>query len=292
MDERETVFVYPGQGKQHVGMAEVLYKRSREARDVFEEASEAAGFNVAKLCFEGPDDVLRRSDSAQPALVTVQRAATIDLKSQGINAYQVAGHSAGEISASIESGAISFPDGVRLACVRGRWMEETKKGSMIAIMGLTIDEVTDICVANHVEIANINTENQIVIAGDESNVDDARAVVGEKGGKSIELGIGVPSHTSHMVSVGERLAGFLKGIEIHDPKILYLTDVTAKYVLKAEEVRDSLAKQVHNTVLWLYLIREVIANGGRVFYEIGPGRVQSGLIKNIDRTVDVKSLDL
>lgn len=292
--ELDTVFVYSGQGKQHIGMAEDLYKRSSDARAVFEEGSEAADINIARLCFEGPEeDLLNRSSFAQPAIVTVQRAATLDLKLQGVEEGQVAGHSLGEISASIESGAISFHDGVRLARLRGSWMEEFKKGSMAAVTGLKLDEVVCICDSKGVEVANINTETQIVIAGDSEKVDEAMAVVAEKGGRStVLLGIDVPSHTSHMNPVSEKIAGFLQGIEVRDPKILFWTNVKAQLLSRAEDIRDNLSRQVSSTVQWLRLIQEMIENGGRNFYEIGPGRVQSGIIRKIDKSVDVKSLDL
>lgn len=295
MKELETVVVYAGQGYQHVGMGRGIYNESAEAREVFEEASDILNFDVAKLCFEDPEGNLRRAGFAQPAIVTVQTAATNILYINGLKPKQVAGHSLGEISASVASGALSFADGVRLAQQRGTWMEEQGKnvpGAMGASMGLELDKVEEVCKKTGIEVANVNGAGQVVVAGKRDLMAAAAALIAEYRGKFKILPIDVASHCSLMIPVRDKIADFMKGVELNDPQIPLITNVTAQYVSKASEIRDNLARQVASRVLWFDSVKAMISNGGNVFYEVGPGNALSGIIRRIDPSVEVRSIKL
>lgn len=294
MKELETVVVYAGQGYQHVGMGSGLYE-SAEAREVFEEASDVLHFDVAKLCFEDLEGNLGRAGFAQPAIVTVQAAATRILYANGFKPKQVAGHSLGEISASVASGALSFADGVSLAQQRGVWMEEQGKnvpGAMAASIGLELDRVEEVCKKIGIEVANVNGAGQVVVAGKRDLMAAASALITEYRGKFRLLPIDVASHCSLMIPVRDKIADFMKGVELSDPQIPLIANVTAQYVLKASEIRDNLAKQVSSRVLWFESVKAMITNGGKVFYEVGPGNALSGIIKRIDPSVEVRSIKL
>jgi [acyl-carrier-protein] S-malonyltransferase len=295
MKELETVVVYAGQGYQHVGMGRGIYDESAEARKIFDEASNVLDFDVAELCFKDPEGNLKRASFAQPAIVTVQTAATSVLYANGFRPRQVAGHSLGEISASVASGAMSFVDGVRLAQQRGTWMEEQGKnvpGAMAASLGLELDKVEEVCEKAGIEVANVNAAGQVVVAGKRDLMAVASGLIAEYRGRFKILPIDVASHCSLMIPVREKIAEFMKGVELNDPQIPLITNVTAQYVLKAGEIRDNLARQVASRVLWLDSVKAMISNGGNVFYEVGPGNALSGIIKRIDPSVEVRSIKL
>lgn len=293
--ELDTVFVFSGQGKQHVGMGRDIYENSHAVVEIFERASDASGIDIPKLCFENPDGKLAHAGFAQPAIVTLQVAGAKALEEKGIIPKQVAGHSLGEISATVVSGSITLEDAVQLANKRGTWMEEQGReqpGAMAASVGLDLATVEEICEETGTEVANVNSETQIVIAGKRDLMASVHALVEKYRGKFLPLQIDVASHCSLMIPVREKIDSFMQGIEVNDPKIPLITNVTARYVGKAIEIRDNLANQVASTVEWANSVRQMINQGGEVFYVIGPGDALFGLMKRVKPPVDVRHFDL
>lgn len=296
---KETVFTFPGLGKQRVGMGEKLHRQSPAAREVFERSSEALGYNIARLCFENPDGQLGSAEYAQPAVVTLSIAADRHLRlEREIEPGQMFGHSVGEISAATAAGSLELVDAVQLARIRGKAMEEVGPGSMSAVLRLPLELIEAICsqVSRQdfiVEIANENTDDQTVISGDPPAVEAASRLIEEAGGKIIHLaGIKVPSHSSRMEPVRKRIEEVLLNIQVQVPKIPLIANISAQYLSSAEEIRSSLAAQISGRIRFLSDVRFAIANGGRRFYEVGPGNALTGLIKRIDSSVETINLDL
>jgi len=290
--ELATAFVFSGQdgkGDDHVGMGRNVYDESSAARKVFDRASEACSLDIADLCFRNSDRRLSDPEFIQLATVTVQVAGAEALREKGVIPRQVAGHSLGEISASIVSGVIELEDGVKLARKRGQWMREQHEktpGSMAAVLGLDLQIVKDISKKSGAEIANINSERQIVIAGSPDLVSAAGALVAEYRGKFRNLPINA-SHCSLMIPVRDKIGEFMKSIEVRDPKIPLIMNATAKYIGKAIEIRDNLANQVASTVEWANTVKRMVGRGGRVFYVLGPGEALAGLMRRVEPPVEV-----
>ncbi len=292
--ELATAFVFSGQGNQHAGMGREIYAQSDVARKIFERASEALGIDIPQLCFDDPDGKLAHAGFAQPAIVSLQVAGANVLEEEGVVPNQVAGHSLGEISAAVISQALTLEDAVRLAHKRGTWMEEQGEvvpGAMAASLGLKLEIVEEICERTGVEVANVNSDTQIVIAGERDLVTKAADLIAEYRGKFKLLPIDVASHCSLMEPVRDKIARFMREVEVKDPKIPLVTNVTAKYVGRAIEIRDNLANQVTSRVLWVNDVREMIKRGGKEFYVIGPGDALAGIVKRINPSVDIKPWD-
>lgn len=293
-EQFDTAVIFCGQGGQHAGMGKDIYGQYVGVRQIFERASEVTGMNIANLCFEDPDGKLSHARFAQPAIVTLQVAGADVLREKGIVPSQVAGHSLGEISASVVAGGMSVEDGVRLAAKRGAWMEEQGEvvpGAMAASLGLGLEAVEEICEKTGTEVANVNSDTQIVIAGRRDLVASAAALIAEYRGKFRLLPIDVASHCSLMEPVREKIARFMREVEVRDPQIPLISNVTAKYVGRAIEIRDNLANQVASRVLWVNDVREMIKKGGKEFNIIGPGDALSGNMRRINPSVNVKSWD-
>lgn len=293
-EQLRTVMIFSGQGGQHAGMGKEIYGQHSGVRKIFERASDATGINIAELCFEDPDYKLGRAGFAQPAIVTLQVAGADVLREKGIIADQLGGHSLGEISASVVSGGMSVEDGVKLAAKRGAWMEEQGKvvpGAMAASLGLNLETVEEICEKTGTEVANVNSDTQIVIAGRRDLVASAAALIAEYRGKFRLLPIDVASHCSLMEPVREKIAQFMREVEVRDPQIPLITNVTAKYVGRAIEIRDNLANQVASRVLWVNDVREMMRRGGREFHVIGPGNALAGVMRKNSPSADIKQWD-
>ncbi len=291
-------FVFPGQGSQYVGMGKALYEAYQEAREVFEEASQALGYDVAKLCFEGPKQELDRTFRTQPALLTVSIAAFRVLKNQGIRPQAVAGHSLGEYSALVAAGVIVFEDAVRLTEKRGHFMQEAVpegKGLMAAILGLRRDQVDEVCLSvksGYVAPANYNCPGQIVIAGEREAVEEAMALAKEMGAKrAIPLAVSAPSHCALMVDACKRLDAELKNIEFSVPEVPVVNNADAIFLNTVDSIKASLVKQLDSPLLWEDSIRNMIDSGFTTFVEVGPGKVLTGLIKRIDNSVNTLYTD-
>ena len=281
-------FVFPGQGSQYVGMGKDIYEHYPVAKEVFQQASDALGYDVADLCFNGPVEELNRTFRTQPCILTVSSALNSVLKEKDIQPSVVAGHSLGEYSALVAAEVLSFKDAVKLTEKRGRFMQEAVpegKGLMAAILGLDRKKVDEICnslTTGYAAAANYNCPGQIVIAGEKTAVEEAIEVCKSAGAKrAIALAVSVPSHCKLMTGASERLGELLGTIELKDPFIPLVNNADAKFLKTAEEIKPSLIRQLNSPLLWEDSIKAIYASGIDTFIEVGPGKVLTGLIKRI-----------
>jgi [acyl-carrier-protein] S-malonyltransferase len=287
-----TAFLFPGQGSQATGMGKELAALYPVARQTFDEADEALGYKLSDLCFEGPDEKLRLTEVTQPAILTVSVAAYRVLASVGLTPCYVAGHSLGEYSAHVAAGTIDFADAVRAVRSRGQYMQEAVPvgtGAMAAILMLGLPEIEAACKeAAQGEVcqpANINSPGQIVISGAKAAVERAAELCKQKGAKrAVMLPVSAPFHCAMMQPAQDRLATDLKALHLHDPEIPVMCNVDAAMVTKADVARDALVRQVTGAVRWVESIQGLITAGAEQFIEVGPGKVLSGLMKQIDKT--------
>jgi len=297
------VFLFPGQGSQYAGMGRELADSFPAARSVFEEADRALGFSVSELCFSGPEAALKLTENTQPAILTASLAAYYVLEENGGRPNYVAGHSLGEYSALVAGGALKFVDAVRLVRKRGQYMQEAVprgEGAMAAILGMRPGQVAEICRKasdGKVMPANLNSPEQTVISGDAAAVKSAVEQASAAGAKrAVMLPVSAPFHSELMLPAQERLKEDLRAAEFSSLKIPLVTNVDASIITSGAEAREALIRQVTLPVRWEESIRELIEQGATTFVEVGPGRVLSGLLRQIDRSVhslnveDVKSL--
>ncbi len=264
------------------------------ARQVFEEADIALGFALSELCFNGPADQLQLTENTQPAILTVSIAASRALESEGFPKPDfVAGHSLGEYSALVAAGSLSVTDAVKTVRARGRFMQEAVPvgvGAMAAILGVGLDVVTLACEeASEGQVcsaANINSPNQVVIAGDVAAIDRAIGLLQERGAKrAMKLNVSAPFHCALMQPAQERLAVELKGITFRNLATTIVTNVDAKGITSGDEAREALVRQVSQPVRWLESVEFLISQGVQTLIEIGPGRVLSGLARQTNRNL-------
>lgn len=277
-------FLFPGQGSQYVGMGRNFFQESSRAREIFAQADEILGFPLSRLCFEGPEEELRLTANTQPALLTVS---FIAYELLGIEPSLACGHSLGEYSALVAAGGISFPDALRLVRKRGLYMQEAVppgKGAMVAVLGLSLENVQAALAEVRkgvVEIANWNSEEQIVIAGEREAVEEA--VERLKPPKWVPLPVSAPFHTRLMKLAEEKLSSDLDRVEFHDLRFPIISNVEARLVWRAEEAREALKRQVSRAVLWSKSMERLKEAGVATVVEIGAGKVLSGLMKRITR---------
>ena len=282
-------FLFPGQGSQAVGMGKGFYESSPGAKAVFEEANAALGFDLARLVFEGPEAELALTANTQPAVLTTSVAAVAACAERGLRPALTAGHSLGEYTALVVAGALRFSDAVRIVRKRGEFMQDAVPvgtGAMAAIMGIELGAVEQVCAeaarGEVVEIANVNSALQIVIAGHRAAVERAVALATERGGKmSVMLPVSAPFHCSLMTPAGAKLARELDAAQIADPAVPVVRNVDAGVTRKAEDVRPFLLRQVASPVRWTECVLRLAAEGATAFVEVGPGRVLSGLLRRI-----------
>jgi [acyl-carrier-protein] S-malonyltransferase len=287
-------YIFPGQGSQQAGMGKDLADNFPGARQVFEEADTALGFALSELCFNGPADQLQLTENTQPAILTVSIAALRALETEGFAKPDfVAGHSLGEYSALVAAGSLSLADAVRTVRARGRYMQEAVPvgvGAMAAILGATLDVVMTACEeaaqGQVCSAANINSPGQVVIAGDTAAIDRAVALLQERGAKrAIKLNVSAPFHCALMQPAQERLAVDLNGIPFKNLSTPLVTNVDAKAIDRGAEACDALVRQVSQPVRWLESVEFLISQGVQSLIEIGPGKVLSGLVRQIDRNL-------
>ena len=286
-------------------MGKSLFETSPVAREIFERADAALGFSLSKLCFEGPEDELRLTANTQPAILAASVAALSALEARGAKADFVAGHSLGEYSALVCAGSMRFEDAVRTVRRRGEFMQEavpSGQGAMAALLGLAIEVVESLCEeASSVGVcapANINSPNQTVIAGNKAAVERAAELARLKGAKRVViLPVSAPFHCELMGPAAERLAALLIEIEFKDLRVPLITNVDARLITSGAEARDSLLRQVASPVKWSESVQLLIGQGVGRFVEVGPGKVLSGLVRQISRDCrlsnveDAQSLD-
>ncbi len=286
----KTAFLFPGQGSQSVGMGKELADNFSVARQVFEEADQALGFSISNLCFEGPEEELRKTVNTQPAILTVSVATLRVLQQAGISFDITAGHSLGEYSALVASGVLDFADAVRLVNKRGQYMQEAVplgEGAMAAVMGMEREKVVEICAevekeAGAVQAVNFNCPGQIVIAGKTAAVEKAAAALKAAGAKrAIMLPVSAPFHSTLLQPAAEKLALELDKVSFREPKLPVVANVTGKISTNSAEIKQLLVTQAANPVLWEDCVATVAAYGATVSVEIGPGKVLTGFTKKI-----------
>jgi len=291
--------IFPGQGAQYPGMGKELVQNYKEAMNIFDLASERLGIDMKKLCFEGDEEELKKTENTQPSILTVSIALLEVLKLKGIEPQIAAGLSLGEYSALVASKAISFADAVALVKKRGKYMQEAVpagEGTMAAIMGIERESVME-CLKmasgyGVVEAANFNCPGQVVIAGHTSAVEKACSILKERGAKkAIVLPVSAPFHSSLLKPAGEKLAAELENVNISDNELPVVSNVNAQVIMNKYEIKRCLIEQVSSSVLWEDSIRRMIDLGVDTFIEVGPGRTLSAFVKKIDKSLYVHNVE-
>ncbi len=292
-------FLFPGQASQYCGMGRDLAANFPESKAVFDAADSALGFSITQTCFEGTEEALKLTENTQPAILTVSTAAYRALEKKGIVPDFVAGHSLGEYSALVAAGGMDFSAAVKLVRARGKYMQEAVpagQGAMAAILGLSPTEVADICkkaAENEVvSPANLNSPEQTVISGSAAAVKRAVEIASQSGAKrAVILPVSAPFHCALMMPAQQRLEPDLRATKFSALKIPLITNVDAQAITTGEEAREALIRQVTAPVRWLESVREMIESGVTVFVEVGPGKVLTGLLRQIDRSVRVFNVE-
>jgi [acyl-carrier-protein] S-malonyltransferase len=292
-------FVFPGQASQYPGMGKELAERYPEARQVFEDADAALGFSISQLCFDGPEDQLKLTENTQPAILTVSVAVYRILESRGVRPDFVAGHSLGEYSALVAAGALSLSEAIRVVRQRGRFMQEAVpvgQGAMAALLGMSLEAVEKLCEeASQGEIlslANLNSPNQMVIAGSAAAVGRAVLLAPSRGAKrAVPLPVSAPFHCALMKPAEIRLKDELAKIVFQNLKFPLVNNAEARQLTSGREISGSLSRQVCSPVRWTESVQWLMGQGVKLFVEVGPGRVLSGLIRQVDKSLKLSNVE-
>jgi len=288
-------YVFPGQGSQQVGMGLDLYNTYSAAREVFNEADATLGFSLSRLCFEGPEEELTRTDNVQPAVLVTSIACLRAAQQANNNNLPplsfTAGHSLGEYAALVAASVLSLNEAVRLVRERGRLMHEAGQrnpGGMLAIIGLDIESVKDICLRSKCNISNINCPIQTVVSGTVDAIAKASELARSEGARRlIPLKVSCAFHSSLMEPIVDEFSEVVSSFVFHPPAIPIIANVTAQPLTDVASIKEELANQVRHCIQWQPSIEYMTRNGVTSFYEIGPGKVLSGLIKRINSNTQI-----
>jgi [acyl-carrier-protein] S-malonyltransferase len=297
----KAAYVFPGQGSQNIGMGLDLYNSYSSAKEVFDEADATLGFPLSLLCFEGPEEQLTKTNNVQPAILVAsiaclkaaEEASHNDLPSPTF----VAGHSLGEYTALVAANVLSISDAVSLVRERGRLMYEAglkNPGGMLAIIGPDEEAIKDICFHSKTEISNVNCPGQIVISGAIDALAEANNLARMKGARPIPLKVSGAFHSALMEPIMAEFAEVISGTVFHPPTIPIIANVTAQPLADVNSIKEELLKQLRSCIQWQSSIEYMVYNGVTTYYEIGPGRVLSGLIKRINselRTFNISGIE-
>ena len=292
-------FIFPGQGSQFVGMAKDLYDDSTAVRELYATANDILGFDLANICFNGPEDDLRQTRVTQPAVFVHSAALSLYIKETNLSPDAVAGHSLGEYSALHQAQSFSFEDGLRLVKRRAELMQkagESNPGTMAAIVGLDSTTLADVCAeassAGVVSVANFNSPVQIVISGAVAAVENAMQICTERGAKRVvPLVVGGAFHSSLMQFAFDGLSDAVKVATINKARVPVYANVTSEPVTAPEDIKRLLVEQLTSPVRWVEIMTNMIRDGITEFYEVGPGSVLTGLLRRISRDVTGKALN-
>ncbi|MGL5355883.1 MAG: ACP S-malonyltransferase [Cetobacterium sp.] len=290
-------FVFPGQGTQYVGMGKELYENHDLAKNEFDKIFSSLDFDLKKIMFEGSEEELKDTKNTQPAIVAMSLVLEKLLRAKGVVPNFVAGHSVGEYAAIGSAGFLSMESAVKLTALRGKAMSKVSSevaGGMAAILGLNSDEIIETLksVDGIVEAVNFNEPKQTVIAGEKSAIAKACIALKDAGARrAMELAVSGPFHSSLMKPAGEILKLALEEFNFQDSNIVLIANTTAKEIIKAEDLKDELYRQSFGPVKWVETITALKAAGVTTIYEIGPGKVLNGLIKKIDKEIEVINIE-
>ncbi|MFU8796617.1 MAG: ACP S-malonyltransferase [Dehalococcoidia bacterium] len=295
-------YVFPGQGSQSVGMGLDLYDRYHSAKAVFDEADASLGLSLSRLCFEGPGDELTKTHNVQPAILVVSIACLRALEEAAVPDFPepsfVAGHSLGEYTALVVAGVLDVKDAVLLVRERGRLMYEAglrNPGSMLAVIGLDGETVSEICSHSQTEISNMNCPGQIVLSGRVEALTEAEKLAKAKGARAlIPLKVSGAFHSVLMEPIVAEFSEIVSGFRFREPVIPVVSNVTARPLPDVPSIRKEMVKQLRNCIQWQGSVQYMMDNGVTSFYEIGPGRVLTGLIRRINadlRTFNISGME-
>ena len=291
-------FLYPGQGAQYVGMGKDLYENNAKAKQYFDSIFNGLDIDLKTVMFEGPEETLKETKYTQPAIVAMSLVLTkLFMEEKGIKPDFVAGHSLGEYSAIGAAGILSFEDTVKLAAKRGEIMNVVAKdvnGTMAAILGLTSDKIVEVLsrVEGTVEAVNFNEPTQTVIAGEVKAVEAACEALKAAGAKrALILPVSGPFHSSLMKPAGEELKKVLDTLTFNGSEVKLVANTSVEFVSEVEELKEELYKQTFGPVRWVETVAKLKENDVTEFYEIGPGKVLKGLVKKIDKELEVTNLE-
>ena len=299
-DRRGLALLFPGQGSQHTGMGQRIAEISQAARDIFAQADEALSFRISRLCFEGSEEELEDTVNTQPAILTTSLAHLAYLRERlqetgrRLTPSFMAGHSLGQFAAAVGADSLDFSDGVRLVQERGRIMAEwahTRPGGLASILGMSEAAVRDVCdeasPKGEVAVAVVNSPGQTVISGASSALDRAVAVARGRGARVIRLPISVPSHTPMMDEAASELSRFIAKVSFRAPTTPLVSNISARLLTTAEEVRQELSDQICAAVQWARCVAAMANGGADSFVEVGPGQALSNIVRRLRGDVQV-----
>ncbi len=287
--------VFPGQGSQIVGMGKDLAEAIPECKALFEQANEILGYDLAAICFEGPQEELNKSNHAQLGIFVASAAAfkALELKQPDLTYDVLAGHSLGEWTALYVAGVVSFEDTINVLKARGEYMQaacEENPGAMLAVMNLDGDKLVEIAAEAGCHVANFNSLAQTVLSGTAESIEKAETLCKEAGAKrAIKLPVAGAFHSPLMQPAADKMAAFLSGVELAAPNIPVLSNVTADEHNK-DEIAANMVKQITSSVQWVASVQKLVADGVEEIIECGPGKVLAGLIKRIDNSAAVRNI--